>query len=233
MILSQITSRVINISFKNSSGTGFVFDRNNKQYILTARHIVNEIKRKDTLKVMNSGKWNDISVELVGHAEQDQDLTVLKAYQRLNNLPCPEVNSGLVYGQDVFFLGFPYGMNMEVPENNGWPAPFVKKATVSAMYVNFEGKIVTILDGINNKGFSGGPVICQNPFSQQLSLENQTLVGLVSAYRFDEENIHFRAGQEINMTDLLYRTNTGLIIITNIFFANKVIDENPTGFPIE
>jgi hypothetical protein len=46
--------------------------------------------------------------------------------------PMPPDSAGLVYGQDVFFLGFPYGWSAEVKDlNRGFPLPFVKKAIVS------------------------------------------------------------------------------------------------------
>ena len=56
-------------------------------------------------------------------------------------------HKGLVWGHDVFPLGYPYG-------GTGGPAAFIKKAIVSA-----ENGTEIFLDGHNNKGFSDGPIV--------------------------------------------------------------------------
>jgi hypothetical protein len=66
---------------------------------------------------------------------------------------------GVGIGGDCEFLGFPYGGGWKAHhETAGWIwLPYIKHCTVSALLT--ENLNVWILDGINNQGFSGGPVL--------------------------------------------------------------------------
>lgn len=85
---------------------------------------------------------------------------------------------GLIVSQDAYFLGFPYGLSTGSGEiNNKYPFPFVKKCIVSA--VNNQ---TIFLDGHNNRGFSGGPLV---------TVDNKnvvTIIGVVSGYLGDGQN---------------------------------------------
>ena len=123
---------------------------------------------------------------------------------------------GLIYGQDVYFLGFPYGYTGSfVFTDGGYPLPFVKKATVSLL----ERKTM-ILDGHNNPGFSGGPVVYTEPNKNDFKV-----AGVITAYRFVEEPV-FHDGQE---TDFIYKYNTGIIEADGIIWAKDLIQANPIG----
>ena len=65
------------------------------------------------------------------------------------------------------------------------------------------------LDGINNPGFSGGPIVCVDHGTNRLEL-----VGIVSAYHFSETKIwiHDAQTQKSVETTLVARENTGIII---------------------
>ena len=67
----------------------------------------------------------------------------------------------MIYGQDAYFLGFPYGLKSEYEDfNNNFPVPFVKKAIVSSLDTDKDcNRQIIFLDGHNNPGFSGGPVV--------------------------------------------------------------------------
>ena len=83
----------------------------------------------------------------------------------------------LYLGQDLFFLGFPYGMF--TPDkglaNQKFPIPFVKKGILSA--IQKENKVTVIyIDAHNNNGFSGGPIIT-------IDSENQVqIIGVNTSY---------------------------------------------------
>ena len=63
-----------------------------------------------------------------------------------------------MYGQDVYFLGFPYGLHGDMSAlSNDLPFPFVKKGIISLFHNDGVNRIY--LDGHNNPGFSGGPVV--------------------------------------------------------------------------
>jgi len=107
---------------------------------------------------------------------------------------------GLAYSQEVYFLGFPFVITMPSVTNvnnanDGFPFPLVKKACVSALHTEEEPSLM-LLDGINNKGFSGGPVCFYNINTNNLEIcgvisgyysdEKDNNTGLIKAYRIDE-----------------------------------------------
>ena len=70
--------------------------------------------------------------------------------------------AGVILSQEVYFLGFPYSMITYWNESKVAPLPFVKKAIVSQIELS-EHSSILYLDGHNNPGFSGGPVVCKLP----------------------------------------------------------------------
>ena len=79
------------------------------------------------------------------------------------------------------------------------------------------------LDGHNNPGFSGGPVVFKEPN------KNEFKVALViSGYRYTHEPI-FIGDQQV---PLAYHYNTGIIVSYGVKHAVDVINENPIGLPI-
>ena len=86
--------------------------------------------------------------------------------------------------QQAFFLGFPYGIGDRFLKETGHPVAFVKRVTVSTLF----GKPY-LLDGHNNPGFSGGPVVFCPPGRKEFQV-----AAVVSGYRWasapvrDQEN---------------------------------------------
>ena len=127
----------------------------------------------------------------------------------------------IILGQEVYFLGFPYGLNTNMGElNRNFPVPFIKKAILSAVY----GKLdLLFLDGHNNPGFSGGPVV----FSQGRAPANAfSVAGVISGYRESTQPV-YRAG-EATAFESAY--NTGIICAYGIRHVIRLIDQNSIGF---
>ena len=168
MITANVIHRVFRICYDGSACTGFTIEIEEREYLVTAKHVFESLGGSDEIDVFSNGDWSPYEVNLVGHAPDDVDITVLAATQRLTppGLPMDVTHEGLVYGQDVYFLGFPYNfLGKFLFGDSGYPLPFVKKATVSL----FDDKIV-FLDGHNNRGFSGGPVVFTEPTKRQFKV---------------------------------------------------------------
>ena len=133
--------------------------------------------------------------------------------------PLRVTTAGLVLAEDVYFLGFPYGLTMAVKTdlNAGFPLPLVKKGVVLALGLE-DGPI--LLDGHNNPGFSGGPV------ARRGTKVEQTVIGVVSGYQYVRQNVLDEHGNE---TPLTYDTNTGIIVAHDIRHALAIIETNPIG----
>lgn len=99
---------------------------------------------------------------MVGHS-QHSDISVISIPSLKNgSVNVIAESANIFYGQDIYFLGFPYGLQSDVGElNSNLPMPLVKKGIVSSFLFENPRKVL-LLDGHNNPGFSGGPVIYRN-----------------------------------------------------------------------
>ena len=154
----MVTSNILQRTFKIKStqvGTCFTIDVDNRQYIVTARHIVEGLVGQSIVKIRHEEEWKELQVTLVGHGKGEVDLSVLAA-EHWNSVthPLPPTSGGMVLAQDVYFLGFPYELESNVgAPNSNFPLPLVKKGIVSMF--EFDAAYI-LLDGHNNPGFSGG-----------------------------------------------------------------------------
>lgn len=225
MITTNAIQRTFHIRVGDSTGTCFTIDVENKQYLVTAKHVVCDLKGTTTLEVFHEEQWKNINVTVVGHCEDEIDISVLTPEIQLSPVfPLEPTSAGIGYGQDVYFLGFPYGMRGEVgPMNRDFPFPFVKKAIVSCIYFQ-DGMQIIYLDGHNNPGFSGGPVIFKKHNSNDYKVAS-----VISGYKSAEEPIY----QNGSPIPLELRANTGIVISYGIKHAVDLIEDNPIGFELQ
>ena len=162
-VTANILQRTFRIGYRGSAGTCFTIDVGGKRYLITAKHVVDGIQDDETVDISHNKDWLPVRVRLVGHGAGDVDVTVLAPQMMFGAAhSLKHSTAGVVLGEDIYFLGFPYGLSMEVKTdlNAGFPLPLVKKAAVSALGLE-DGPI--LLDGHNNVGFSGGPVARREP----------------------------------------------------------------------
>ena len=230
MITANVIHRVFCLGFPNHHGTGFTVDWGGKQYLITAKHLVKDIKEKDTLNIFHENKWKPIDISLVGHCDEGVDISVLATNDQLSPPhPMEPSSGGLGYGQDVYFLGFPYSDGSSLSKiNRNFPLPFVKKAIISCFRsLKPETMMATdriFLDGHNNPGFSGGPVVFKERGKKEYKV-----AAVISGHMHRNEPVY--QGKE--KTNLEYQANTGIIISYSIEPAVAIIKSNPIGAPIQ
>ncbi len=218
MITSNVIHRVFRIRFGQAEGTAFVIEVDGREYLVTAKHIMESLVGKGNLDLFSNGSWKSIPIQLVGHANTDIDISVVASTTCLvpHHLPLAPNMDGLSYGQDVYFLGFPYGfLGRYILGSSGYPLPFVKRAIVSQL-----DDSSLFLDGHNNPGFSGGPVVFRRGTSSVFQV-----AAVVSGYRFTKEPIYSPAGK----TELIYQNNTGIIVCHTISAGVELAKANPIG----
>jgi hypothetical protein len=225
VISTNILLRTFHIKYGEGTGTCFTIDIDSKQYLVTAKHVVDGFPQQGTIDLYHDGGWRNVTAKLVGHADENIDITVLSLdFQISPPHPLPASEAEIYFGQNVYFLGFPYGLSPEVGDlNRNFPMPFVKGAILSSI-VNEGGVSCLFLDGNNNPGFSGGPVV----FTPPNNLTDLRVAAVVSGYRFDMQPVYLQQ----QPTELAYRQNTGIIITYGIRHAVDLIKKNPIGFPI-
>ena len=220
MITANVIHRVFHIRYNGASATAFAIDVENREYLITARHVVSG-HAATPIEINSNDRWTPLNARLVGQGVGDLDIAVVALDQRLTppGLPLPATCEGLVYGQDAYFLGFPYGFTGRYRLGpSGYPLPFVKKAIVSLFE---EDKY--LLDGHNNQGFSGGPVV----FKASNRSEFQ-VASIVSAYR----SVNLPVFEGSRETGLSYQYNTGIVVTFKIGKALEIIASNPSGYQL-
>ena len=226
MVPTNILQRTFRIKYGNNIGTCFTVDVDSKQYIVTARHVINGIAKTDTVALQHDKQWKEISIKTIGLGSNNIDIAVLAPPRQISPThPLIPTTADLFLSQDVYFLGFPYGLQIEVgPElNSSFPLPLVKKGIISSF--EFQDRILSsmLLDGHNNPGFSGGPV-----YYSPAGTSESRVAGVISGYRYEWESV-FYEGQDAGFK---YQSNTGIIIAWSINHALNIIQNNPIGIPI-
>lgn len=220
MITSNVLSRTFHIKNGQSIGTCFTVDYENKQYFVTAKHVIQNITLDGNIEIFHGGKWLQGLATITGHSAVS-DISVFALNYVIGGHPLPPTSGGIIYGQDLYFLGFPYGLKAEIGElNRDFPLPLVKKGILSAIMGDNPSGRYFLIDGHNNPGFSGGPVVFKSPNENEFKVG-----GVISGYRYEFESAYLNQSP----TQIQIRTNTGIIIAYAIENALDIIKQNPNG----
>lgn len=233
MITTNVFQRTFHIKRCASEGTAFAIDRGSKQYLITARHVTEGIRSGDEIEIFHERQWKNLAVNVVGVGTGSVDVAVLACPIQIAPLyPLEATSVGLICGQPVFFLGFPFGLDGGGEQiNRGLPLPFVKAGIVSAFASeNF------YIDAHGNQGFSGGPVVFM-PNNQSVNQNAEYKVaGIVVHYPVRYIPIVNECGDTIvdNYGKPIGYTpeNPGIVVAVDIRHATNLIDMNPIGFKL-
>ena len=230
-INSNGKSRLVN-------GTCFTINIDNKQYMITARHLFmykDEQKnywefRGKSIDIKFNRQWNAIPIKIIGHCTQRIDISVLTAQIQiplLGGYEFPTQPNDIWYGDEMYFFGFPHGREADIGANI--PFPILKSAKVSEGNPDY-----LLLDGHNNSGFSGGPVVYKRPrlveqkdgaIAMRTGPNPLRFAGVVSGY-FEEEVEGDFVQTNIGVKS---KVNSGMMLIYRIEHALALIRQNPIG----
>jgi len=227
VVTSNALQRTFRIEFDGLTGTAFLIDAGGRRYLVTAAHILEGTKplQDVTIFVRNGDDWLPLVCFHLGKMEPPIDVAVLAP--RVPFGPPPEshlqTGGGALLGSDCYFLGFPWGLATQSGSLNGnYPIPLVKKALCSGFRHGDDGKTNGYyLDGINNPGFSGGPVL-------DAKSDPPRVFAIIAGYRTATSEVVNKMGEE---TGLFYEYNTGIVIASDIRFALAIIEsaQRPVG----
>ena len=138
------------VQSQNERGTIFSLDVDQREYWITAKHILTHAKhplfgsitnKSVLLRILNPGaqgeQWISVKFSVIDPGN-DIDVVVLAAQQPLLKNPLPSVtadSTGAMLGGDCEFLGFPFGggWRANFAKNETSWMPFVKRCTISAL----------------------------------------------------------------------------------------------------
>ncbi len=176
--------------------------------------------KKETVELIGPGSTGPKKYEVAVLKGKNKcvDVAVLvpsdKQITKADPIPYPY---NFALGQEAYFLGFPYGLYTSFG-GQGLGAALIKHAYVSArvscaaMYPDGDkDEFFLLLDGLNNVGFSGGPIVAPDMFSPSTNVRTQKLIGVISGYRPEMVPLTVKGKTDPNSSTA---TNTGIIVAT-------------------
>lgn len=198
-------------------GTAFVVNDNDREYLVTAKHLVDTTLKEFKMQVFTNNTWEEVSVSVVGHGKGEVDVSVFHCPSALcsTEFRLTLAQGGFVMGQEIFFLGFPYKMWGNLGSFlDGRPCAFVKRGTLS--FFDAYGMQVLYVDALNNEGFSGGPLLFYPPAKPH----EMRVAGIVSKFRIEHELVLDGAGEP---TSMKVPYNTGFMVAYGMKHVVEII----------
>lgn len=234
--IAQAMSNTYNIYGDKFTGTCFMVTKNGEQYFVTAAHLFESSHRSGdevSIQLVVQKELQPYRARIYYHPDRKVDIAVLKLAETISQaavLPdewtkykdtIQKIFQGggfstdslfVSIGTETYFLGFPLG-NLGT-EAFGIKYPLLKKAIISG-WVKYNGIDVLLLDGHNNLGFSGGPVVAYDEASKQMRI-----VGVISGYLPEPVNI-----KQKNST-VSVEENSGIIVCYDRRYMEEIFKTN-------
>ena len=229
--ISETMASTFNLHGDQASGTCFLVTKDGKQYFVTAAHLFKPSHKSGYLvpiQMLIQNQLQSFTAEVYFHTNRNVDIALVKLPEKVSQkLQLPEeiirynevfqkvfqgnglsLDSTLIaFGMEVYFYGFPLGdLGTQVL---GITYPLVKKAIVSGV-VKHKGLDKMVLDGYNNLGFSGGPVVAYDTNRKKMCL-----VGVVSGYIPEPVIVQYK-GDKLTVNE-----NSGMIVC----YSKRYIEE--------
>jgi trypsin-like peptidase len=217
----EILQRTLAIQFGNGGGTAFSIDYHGKLYLVTARHVVEGLPESNgTIQILRPDGWKNYHiVKTLFPPSRDADIAVLETDEKAAQPYLVAVSGkdeGPTMGQHVWFLGYPFRERLHSHFGNSKEAPFIKRGTMSAIDSSDPNAVVEYIDGFNNEGFSGGPIVYW-----EFSKRSYRIVGVVRGYKPEAAKTLVN-GVPIDTALLV---NSGILIGYSIEHAIQAIEQ--------
>ena len=232
---SQVTVnvlyRVLRIRYGGVASSAFTIDYLGKQYLVTARHSVQGLESQGTIELWRNGRWESLEVSAIYPDNSVVDAVALLPKKPLTvDYPLSPTMGELQMAQQVYFLGYPSGLATvgRIPAPPGFgELPFIKSGIVSALDTRDESAIIIYIDGHNNPGFSGGPIVFRAGGTGDFHV-----AGVVQGYRNEALPVLKRKDlgkpKASAYKDLYTRANSGIVVGYSIKHITDAI-ENATN----
>jgi S1-C subfamily serine protease len=165
MIVWQVWSRVVAFAGESGRpGTAFIVDRGDRSYLVTARHLCLPDENEEQVTITHAwtegGRSSSSIMRRVDPSELGGDVAIFEMPKSLLGdigSEVPVMSNGIVFTQDCYIMGFPYGLSTPVgPQAR---IPIVKKGIIAGRTSDASGIPQFLVDVIANPGFSGGPLV--------------------------------------------------------------------------
>lgn len=214
-------------------GSALILDRGDKQYLVTAYHVIENLKGTSIYLPKlgeKNGRGKPVEVKIIDKKKDPIDIAVLSCSEKFPNLPPLESTiGGIGYGQCVHLLGFPeyydaflnslirYGIDGRYEHHHsGYPVPISVLGTAT-MLLNFR---VFLVSAHVNAGMSGGPMVFKDVQGGRVD----KVAGIITrvVYMPGKPVLDGKFGGE--ETGMYYQENPNLVIVASIKHVTDMID---------
>ena len=225
----EILRQTFHIRTPAGMGTAFTVEMDERQYIVSAQHVVGATSPLMVEIQVSETGWRELPVRVIGMEGPPVDVAVLATDSMLGSRSGVPVGVGTVgYGQEVRFLGYPLGLAFEsVPGFREAPLPLIKAGILSSLKRNEGGFLHLLIDATGNQGFSGGPIVLPRSRKDGNSI-NWYIAGVVTGAQIE----NFAARDESGAVVGWFHTNAGILYAVSIDAVTRIISENPAGYPL-
>lgn len=224
IVTSEFLQRTLKFKCGRSTGTCFFVKIDSKFYFVTAEHLLFEYPQSPIEICGDEGFKPAVVLNVVNGSDVSgrkctEDIAPDVSLVETTGISGAELSvpihpSSISIGDDAYFLGFPLGLgSVDLPGSSGWQSPFVKRGCISAFVENNE---IFYVDGSNNTGFSGGPVLVRDEKTAK-----GVCVGVISGYVKEHHKVH-STNNWYETTDYLAQANSGICIATSMNFVRQL-----------
>lgn len=84
MLTINIFARVFHIGYLGKTGTAFTIDVDNRQYLVTAKHVVKGLSFPGIIQIFHDKQWKNMEVKPIWCTNPSVDIVVLAPPERLS-----------------------------------------------------------------------------------------------------------------------------------------------------
>lgn len=214
-VTSNVLQRVLQVRSPSTVCSAFTIEIVKKQYLVTARHCVDGVTDSKHLLVRQGNDWTPIVGPIFLPSNSEVDIAAIGLAQSITSeAEFQPTSDGIVLGQPVFFIGYPYDLSTKWKPSdaaNFSEIAFIKAGILSAMDSRNPQAIMLYIDGHNNPGFSGGPIVFRpspnSPFR---------VAAVVKGFRGEATPVvkgeNLQDPNAPAYEDLYTRANTGIVV---------------------
>ena len=230
---NEILTQVFRVRIGQEFGTAFTIDVDSQQYLVTVDHLLPEGCPECTLEIWLDNAWQSLTGRAIRPKSSDLAAVAIALKKELSTASTPwSAIDEIELAQQVYFIGFPFGLRTaETAGAQISEIAFVKTGILSAIDSRNPKAVILYVDGHNNPGFSGGPVVFYPPGASE-----PRIAGVLIGYRWDALPVvkreDLRDPSAETFKDLYARGNSGIVVAFSIEHLVEAIRES-TANPLQ
>ena len=227
-VTSNVLGRVLQVRSPSTSCSAFTIEIEKKQYLVTARHCLDGVTDSKNLMVRRGSVWGPVVGPVFLPSNSEVDIAAIGLAQPITlDSEFQPTSDGIALGQPVFFIGYPYDFSTKWKPSdspNLSEVAFIKAGILSAMDSRNPQAIIIYIDGHNNQGFSGGPIVFRPSPNSQFRV-----AAVVKGFRGEATPVvkgkNLLDPNAPSYEDLYTRANTGIVVGYSIEHIVKAIND--------